>query len=229
MRRFDLYHHVHKAVRGLWFDALAAVQRTDFTNDAEVVATSAVLRRTMRLAQLHAEHEDHAIHPVLHRLAPDLAADLEAGHDRFEGLDKEIERDLTRVSTSTPAERASLGVRIQDRLTALVADHLMHMSIEESRANRVLWAHHTDAELVAIQDQILAAMPPAEIAEWLDWMLPAGNRPERVGLLGALMPAVPPHVFEGLTAGARARLGEAEWNATMNAVRANAATAGAKS
>src|SRR5262245_6427048 len=148
MARFDLYTHVHKALRALLFDAVSAVGRTDFARESELPATLAALRRTLRLARRHAEHEDRDIHPLLHRLAPELAADLEAGHERFEGVERELEGWLTRIEGASPAERVSLGRRVHETLGGLVAEHLRHMALEESRANRVLWAHLSDAELL---------------------------------------------------------------------------------
>src|SRR5262245_14149357 len=113
MTRFDLYTHAHKAVRILLFDAVAALGRTDFGREFELPATLATVRRALRLARRHAEHEDREIHPLLHRLAPELAADLEAGHERFDGMDREIERSLARLESAGAAERVSLGARIQ--------------------------------------------------------------------------------------------------------------------
>lgn len=211
MQRFDLYTHVHKAIRALLFDALEAVGRTDFSHTAELPATLATVRRTLRLTREHAEHEDRDVHPLLHALAPELAADLEAGHDRFEGLEHEIEQCLARIEAASAAERVSLGQRVHDMLGGLAAEHLAHMRIEESRANRVLWAHRSDAELAEVQARIVGSIPPAGVAEWLELLLYYGNLGERAGLLAELRAGVPAEVLGELTAAARARLGAAAW------------------
>src|SRR5262245_33953069 len=109
MTRFDLYTHVHKAIRALLFDALQTVGRTDFARESELPTVLVSVRRTIRLAHLHAQHEDREIHPLLYRLAPAEAAGLEAGHERFDGIEREIERDLTRLESAAPAVRVSLG------------------------------------------------------------------------------------------------------------------------
>src|SRR6185436_13513139 len=103
MKRIDLFSHVLKAVRSLLFEAVLAVGDTDFANDAEIPGLVATVRRTIRMSRSHAEHEDREILPHVHRLAPEVAADLEAGHDRFEGLEREIGRDLERIEHAPPA------------------------------------------------------------------------------------------------------------------------------
>ena len=211
MTRFDLYSHVHKAIRVLLFDAVGAVGRTDFGRESELPATLATVRRMIRLTRKHAEHEDRDIHPILHRLAPELAAELESGHDRFDGTDREIESFLARIEVAPAAERVSLGRRVHEMLGALVAEHLKHMALEESRGNRVLWAHLSDIELLAVQDRAMASIGPEEMAEWVELMIPAGNLGERAGLVAALRAAVPADVFASLTAPARAQIGEARW------------------
>ena len=186
MTRFDLYAHVHKALRVLFLETLAAAGRTDFENPLELPALASTVRRTARLASGHAEHEDRAIHPLLHRHAPELAADLEAGHDRYEGLERKLEETLVALERAEPAQRAALGRQLAETLDAYVADNVTHMRLEETRANRVLWAHLDDGELIAIQGQILAGMTPAQIEEMVELMLAAGNARERAALLTAL-------------------------------------------
>jgi len=223
MTRFDLYTHVHKALRGLLFDAVAAVGRTDFGRESELPATLATVRRTIRLTRSHAEHEDREIHPLLHRLAPELAADLEAGHERFDGVDRELENYLARMEGAPAVERVSLGRRTHEVLGGLVAEHLKHMALEESRANRILWAHLSDAELLAVRARILSALGPEELAEWVERMIADGNLEERAGLVVALQAVAPASAFDALTASGRARLGEAGWHETLAAARAQAA------
>jgi hypothetical protein len=186
MTRFDLYAHVHKALRALFLETIAAAGRTDFDHPQELPALAANVRRTARIASRHAEHEDCAIHPILHRHAPELAADLEAGHDRYEGLERKLEETLLALEQAQSAQRAPLGRQLAETLDTYVADNLTHMRLEETRANRVLWAHLDDGELIAIQGQILAGMTAEEIEEMVGLMLAAGNARERAALLAAL-------------------------------------------
>lgn len=215
MQKLDLYTHIHKAIRVLLFETVQTVARTDFSRDSELAPAVARLSLSIRLTRQHAEHEDREIHPHLHRLAPEVAADLEAGHDRFDGLDRELEGYLQRLEGAGPAERVSIGQRIHSLLGTLVAEHLQHMAVEESRANRLLWAHLDSTELLAIQDRILALISPEDMALWLELMIPAGNLSERAALLAGLQGAFPAEVFGGLTEPARRKLGAAAWAEAM--------------
>jgi hypothetical protein len=183
MQRFDLFSTVHKAVRLTLFDALVAVGRADFGGAADLCPAFSSVRKALRLSREHARHEDDEILPILHGLAPELAADLEAGHDKHDGLGAEIEAALSRIESAPPAERVSLGRRVHEMLATLVAEHLRHMSLEETRANRVLWAHFSDGELLAVQQRIVNAIEPAERSMWIGLMLAACNQSERDGLL----------------------------------------------
>jgi hypothetical protein len=222
MQRFDLYTHVHKAIRALLFDTVEVVGRTDFRQAGELPAMFAAVRQMIRLTREHAEHEDREVHPLLHRLAPELAADLEAGHDRFQGIDAEIEKLLLRLESASTSsdERVSLGRKLHDMVGPLVADHLMHMALEEGRGNRILWAHLGDDELLALQGRIIAAIPPHEVSEWVELMVSAGNLPERAALIARLRAAVPAGAFESATARARATVGALLWSETLQAADA---------
>jgi hypothetical protein len=215
MTRFDLYTHVHKAIRLLLFDAVDTVGRTDFSRDEDIEPVLFAVRRTLRMMHAHAHHEDEAIHPVLHRVAPDLAAELEAAHDKFDGLGREIEAGLVRIGRGSASERVSLGRRLHDMLGILVAEYLFHMAAEESRANRMLWAHLTDAELIDVQGRIMNTISPEEMRDWIEWMIQAGNWNERVDLVAALRGTVPAEVFGPLTERGRAAVGEAQWSALI--------------
>ncbi|HEX6883522.1 MAG TPA: hypothetical protein VF530_09085 [Planctomycetota bacterium] len=220
MTRFDLYTHVHKALRALLLDALTTVGRTDFARESELPAAVANVRHALRLAHLHARHEDREIHPILQRLAPTVAADLDAAHVRFAGVDQGIEGLLARLGSATLAERVSLGRKLHQTLGVLVGEHLLHMNVEETQASRILWAHLTDEELVLLHGRILAAIEPAEMSEWVEWLLPAGHRGERAALLVGLESAVPAEALATVTAPGRRRLGEALWSEARAAARA---------
>ncbi|HEV8112945.1 MAG TPA: hypothetical protein VGR31_09230 [Planctomycetota bacterium] len=222
MQRFDLYTHVHKAVRVLLFDAVEIVGRTDFRRAGEIPALAACVRRMIRLTRGHAEHEDREIHPLVHRLAPEVAADLEQGHDRFEGVEREIEKLLVRIENplTSSDERVSLGRKVHDMIGPLAADHLTHMALEEARVNRLLWAHCGDGEIREIQGRIIAAIPPHEVGEWIELMIGAGCLSERAALLAGMRATVPADVFAGVTAAARASVAESAWSEALQAADA---------
>ncbi len=182
MERMDLYTTVHKGLRAAMFEAALEVARTDFRDPAATEQTVAVLRRLSGFLDEHAEHEDRVIMPEIARLDPGLHVELEAEHTRVAGLGRELVLHLDRFACANAEERAALGKRLHLRMGRLVAEHLRHMEREESIANRVLWAHHTDAEIIELHERILAAIPPVRMVEWMEIILPAIDPGERATL-----------------------------------------------
>lgn len=218
MNRYDLYTTVHKGVRKGLFEAVLAVGGTDFAQAGEVAVALREVRRLLAFLEEHSEHEDAVILPELAALAPELHADLRAEHARIEGLQAEIERILARLEAADGAQRTALGRRLADRMAGLAAEHLRHMGREEIDANRVLWAHRSDADLKALEDRIVAGVPAERMGEWLALMLPAMNGAERRELLTGMAAEMPVAAFGVVTGPARELLGEAAWRDACPAV-----------
>lgn len=180
--RFDLFTPIHKALRALLFDAMQQVARCDFALAPEAAAVAAALLRLSGFLAEHADHEERVILPEIARLSGELATDLRAAHARVGGLEHEVVRLAERLAGAAPKERLSLGRRLHDALGTLLAEQLLHLKREETELNRLLWAHRTDAELAALHERIVAAIPPARLQEWLALLLPAVNGPERRAL-----------------------------------------------
>jgi hypothetical protein len=209
--RFDLYAGVHKGLRAALFEAVALAARTDFGSDEESLRAAAAVRRVLGFLGEHATAEDAVIVPELLALAPELHAELLSEHARTGGLERDVLQVVARVEGAAGVERESLGRRLCDRLARLTAEHLRHMQREEQDANRVLWAHRTDEELLALHARILGVIPPPRTAEWLGIILPALSTPERANVLRGLREKVPPPALLTLTAPARAAMGDAAW------------------
>jgi len=230
MDRYDLYSNAHKGIRSQLFEAAALVACTDLaspdlTNTEECTRVRASLERLLGFLEEHAAHEDAILHPELARLAPELATELAGAHARLEGLQGEVARLAGRLTGAAPEERRALGRRLHEKLNQLVAEHLVHMAREECEANRMLWAHRTDAELIALHRRLVASVPPPRQAEWFAIMLPAMNPSERAALVGGMRAGLSEALFDACTAGARAALGHAAWQQVLAAIDAAAPVA----
>jgi len=80
------------------------------------------------------------------------------------------------------ATRVKLGSEVRRRFHFFVAQQLEHLDREANEVTQVLWANLGDADLIAITGRIVASIPPARMAEWMELMLPALSRPEREAL-----------------------------------------------
>lgn len=220
MDRFDLYSGIHKGIRRTLFETTAAVAAADLEDPRECARACRAVRCMLDYLEEHAEHEDEVILPVLAALAPELFVDLRADHARIDGLQRELEALVARLEGASACERVSLGRRLEDRIGKLVAAHLTHLAREEGEANRILWAHRDDDQLLELQRRIMARIAPERLGEWFALALPAMNARERRALLAGLRAALPASLFELVTAGARAELGEPGWRAALEGVPA---------
>ncbi|MBA4175177.1 MAG: hypothetical protein C0505_01230 [Leptothrix sp. (in: Bacteria)] len=87
--------------------------------------------------------------------------------------------------------------RLHRALALFVAYSLQHMDFEETAHNAVLWAHCSDAELLAMEQALEASIPPPAMAEALLWFLPALNAPERAAMPAGMRQAMPPEPLLG--------------------------------
>jgi len=77
----------------------------------------------------------------------------------------------------------------------------VHMHAEETENNAVLWATHTDAELVALTERLVAAIPPEQNATFARWMASASAPAERAQLLANARGKMPAPAFAGMLQG----------------------------
>ena len=82
--------------------------------------------------------------------------------------------------------------------------------------NRMLWAHRSDEQLLAVQERIVRSIPAARLSKWYALVIPALNLRERRELLAAMRGGMPGEVFEAVTDAARRELGEGEWTAACS-------------
>lgn len=224
MNRPDLYRTPHRAIRALLFGTTLQLARTDFASEGEARLAVAAGERLLGFLHEHAEHEERVLCPEIERLSPETAAELRADHHRTAGLEREFAQLLARTALAGEAERVSLGARLNQRAALLTAEHLPHLEREEVLANRLLWAHKSDAELGSLHQQVVSEIPPARLAEWFELILPAMSCSERAPLVAGLLQA-PAEFFELVTAPARRALGKAAWEATLERARATVESA----
>lgn len=199
MQRMDLYKTIHKALRAILFETTIRVGRTDFQERDATEQTVAAVRRLLGFLEEHGAHEDRVVMPEIARLSPTAFADLQADHHRVAGLQRELEQLLHRLEDAPLEQRLSLGRRLQQRLGLLTAEHLQHMEREETRGNRLLWAHHTDEELLHMHGRILGAIPAPRMLEWAGILIPVIDTEERRVLVHGLQERLPMEELQRFT------------------------------
>jgi hypothetical protein len=202
--RVDLYAAVHKGLRAMMADTLAWLGRVDPRDSEDLAPCLAQLDELLLVCRAHLEDENVLVHPALERARPGTTTRIAGEHEHHEEAISALCAELEAVRGAVDPT-AGIG-RLYRRLALFVAENLEHMQFEETVHNEVFWASYTDAELLAIQERIIASIPPATMAIFQRWMIPAVSHAERVGMLTGMRASAPPPVFAATLGLARAHL-----------------------
>ncbi|MCG2583450.1 hemerythrin domain-containing protein [Massilia sp. TS11] len=214
--RVNIYFRIHKALRSMLSDTLVRVGRLDAA-DAEQRAE--VLGQVRQLADFclgHLQHENEFVHTAMEARQPGSSSVACDDHTHHVHACQHLSMLADQAATEpSPANLHTLYLY----LSVFVGDNLLHMNMEETEHNAVLWACYTDAELIAIEQAIVAALSPEE--SWLSmrWMVPALSPAERLELLSKVRAAAPSPVFAGLIAGLQPYLAAADWSKLSDGLR----------
>jgi hypothetical protein len=161
-------------------------------------ALAAQVRDVVQLLEDHAEHEDGAIQPVLETELPDLADRIAADHEALGAhtdLLLELAAEVAPLDATDPALRVH---HLHLELAAFTGAYLGHQDVEERVVMPALEATVGPERGMEIHQQILASIPPQEMAKSVALMLPAMNVDGRTEMLGGMQATAPAEVFEGM-------------------------------
>ena len=83
-------------------------------------------------------------------------------------------------------------------LASFTSAYLSHQDLEERVVMPTLAANLSAGEVLALHENIVGHIPPAEMAEFLSLMIPAMNVDDRTELLGGMKAGAPAEVFAGV-------------------------------
>jgi hypothetical protein len=209
--RIDLYAGIHKAIRAFMVDTLLALGRMDVNDELEFTQCTQRVLELMDLCRAHLGHENRFVHTAMEARAPGSAsriADEHIHHERHIAL---IAASVASLRAQPQAARAGAAAQLYRDVAGFVAENFLHMNIEETRHNAVLWANYSDEELTGIHGQILAHVQPPEMMLVLRWMVPFMNPAERAGMLGEMRAHAPAPAFQAALDTVRPHLTAREW------------------
>jgi hypothetical protein len=210
--RVDIYAGIHKAVRAYLCDTLARVARLDLDDEHETAATLLQTRELLEFCTDHIAHEDVFVHPAMEARQPGSTAGTAADHLHHAQTVAALLEACDALATGAGAERLAAWQRLQHGLALFTGDNLLHMASEEGANNAVLQSCYSDDELVALHQQIVAAIPPKKMAVGMRWMLVGSSPAERTRLMAGLRADAPPPAFDAMLELARESLDSADWN-----------------
>lgn len=210
MTRFDMYRDIHKGIRLAVFSYVNELGSADLSSRETLARLRVGLDELVELLENHAKHEDAHITPVLARIAPELTESLVADHHAYDAMLTKARYGFLALAVASEEQRSERAHALYLELSSFTAAYLNHMQREEEEANRALWAAFDDARLIALHDELLAAIPPAEMAQTMPWLLRGANLDTRCTMLTSVREHAPKAVFEGMLGMARAVLSRAD-------------------
>jgi hemerythrin-like domain-containing protein len=209
--RVDLYAGIHKAMRALMADILVAVGRLDPADDSEVEWIGARVLQFADFCHSHLRHENEFVHVALERRQPGASARIAAEHVEHEQAIADLKAAVGALQTCQGERRAYEALALYRQLALFIAHNFEHMHVEEMEHNAALWAHYSDAELQALEGELVASIPPEENMVVLRWMVPAMTPAERLQLLQNMRAHAPAPAFAAALEVVRPHLGTGDW------------------
>ena len=217
--RFNIYSHIHKAIRLMLVEAMVAAGQLDTDDDEAIARLHGQVHQLADFCSGHLEHENTFVHTAIEARAPGMSAHIAGEHEQHEHDIRSL-RNYLRVLVAAPRnERAPAAAALYHALALFTSHNLAHMYIEETDHNRLLWQHYSDAEIIGIHQRLLAQIPPPEMQVAMRFMLPAMAPAERLSTLLGIQASAPAFVFEGMLGLAKSVLPAPEWEKLDAALR----------
>jgi hypothetical protein len=216
--RHDIYRFVHKALRAFMSDTLSAVGSMDPHDDAEQNAVLKQVRELLDFCQGHLRKEDHFVHSAMEERAPGSTRATAGDHKEHLHSFDDIEAMRIAVEQTEGKARTGAAALLYRKLALFVGENFVHMNVEETENNEVLWRTHSDAELIAIEQAIVASLSPQEKLFSGRWMLPVLSPAERALVLNTMRASLPPQAFAGILVTLMPRLSDANWRKLTAAI-----------
>ena len=207
---YDFYREIHKGIRYAMFHTTMSAGRVDVGDPDAVEAILAAATDLFELLHLHHRHEDEFVQPLIDTHAPELAMLVAAQHIDVDDGIAHAARLCHDLATVAQPGRGHAAHRLYLDLTRLTGSYLAHQLVEETEVMPALRAAVPTEELLALDMQLRASVPPPVMADAMAFMLPAMNTEERVDMLGGMSMAPPP-VFAVLRRAATKALTADEW------------------
>jgi hypothetical protein len=218
--RYNIYAVIHKGLRAWMAHTLQALGRADWLDAQDSAAALDELRSLLAVCRTHLAHENDFIHPAMEARRPGSSGQTLGDHgEHIHAIDTLLARAAA-LETARGPQRLELGHALYLALAMFTAENHEHMDIEEVRNNAALWAAYSDAEIHAIEQALVATIPPPEMMLTLRWMLPSASHGERCAMLTGMRAAAPAEAFAAVLAMVEPLLSARDWGRLQEALAA---------
>jgi hemerythrin-like domain-containing protein len=199
MKRYNIFYEVHKGLRVMLYETALQIQQTDFINSEEAEQTIEQVKAVIELFDKHAHSEDRFVFTAVQPYDPTAVDAFEQEHVKDHALGESLTNQLTTFSNAiSDDDKFRIGQQLYQAFIEFMIFNLQHMAKEEDIINKLLWRNYTDEELKGITGNILANIPPDQMAQFTKWMMRGLSNHEIAGWLKEVKNTAPDFVFESL-------------------------------
>jgi hypothetical protein len=216
--RAQPYRLIHKTLRAEMTAALLGLGRCDPHDQAAVLSVLAQVDDLLHLADAHLQHENTHMHPPLRERRAAAVQPFDDEHAAQRQAARRVREALEAARAAGPAGIEAAKYRLYLEVSVWVAHHLVHMAEEETVLTAQFWAHFSDDEIRAIEQDLVASIPPQEMLPLMGAMLRAVDHAERCAWLRPMAAAMPPEAFAAVLEQARQGLDSADWHKLVRAL-----------
>lgn len=209
-QRHDIYYMIHKALRLRLGHTLQLLGSTDWAEPQASQAAQCDLQQTLDLCASHLQHENEFIHPALENHYPGTSRQAGHEHGEHQSSISNLRQLAQLLADSSEQQRTSFANSLYQQFALFVGENLCHMHQEETAHNAVLWHAFSDVQILQIEQQLLASIPPAEKMEVMPWMLRAATPAECQQLLQGVRAQVPAEAWPQIRARLLGQLSNAD-------------------
>ena len=206
--RINMYNGIHKALRNFMSHTMTRLACADAADSEDLQGALQQTRELLAALRQHLQHEGTHVHPAMHARRPGSAQVAEGDHDHHDWAIDKLLALCDHCASAVGSARFQQLDHLHLQMSVFVGENLVHMNLEETEHNAVLWACYTDEELEAIHERVRAEITPEEMQATMRWMIPALNPAERAGMLVAMRAGMPAPAFAGVLAMTRSLLNE---------------------
>ena len=210
--RFDLYSQIHKGLRAYLCTLMVELGRLDCADDQQVKCVLEQLDDLLDFCAGHLTKEDQFVHAALEASQPGATRRIAEEHAAHASAFEQLRAGMDAVACTSGAQRDREAACLYRALAVFVGENLVHMELEESQQNELLWARFSDSQLAAIHDAIVAATSAAHMGLGARWVVPHLTPNERAALLTGVRASMPAPAFEGVLAQVDPHLPRTELN-----------------
>ncbi|MGZ4735022.1 MAG: hemerythrin domain-containing protein [Acidimicrobiia bacterium] len=197
---YDPYKDIHKGIRAELFRVTTQAGSLDPGDRCSREQLAEDVTNLFQLLAQHAQHEDDFVQPLIEIHAPFYAEVIASDHPRLEARMQVIQGRAERATAAPAAEQRGRIHHVYRDLASFTSTYLEHQDFEECKVMPALAAVMGVDEIVAVDQAIVASIPPETMASSLSFMLPAMNIDDRAEMLGGMQAEAPPEVFAGVWA-----------------------------